>query len=175
MKLEGERIYLKPFTKEHASDWVRWTQDEEVTRYSVMRPYTLEEELKFLEEQEKDPNPELIFVIFLKENDKKIGNCGIHKSKNKNYSDKTFTGLIIGEKNEWGKGYGTDVMKTLLKYAKEELGIKELYLNVDIPNISAQKVYEKCGFKIIAKEKASERVNSGGEQYIMQVDLSVIN
>jgi RimJ/RimL family protein N-acetyltransferase len=172
MKLEGEKIYLKPFTKKYAADWVRWTQDEEVTRYSVMRSYTLEEELKFIEEREKNPDPDLILGIFLKENDKIIGNCGTHKPDNKKYAGKTFVGIIIGEKNEWGKGYGTDAMKTLLKYAKEKLGLKEVYLNVDIPNIPAQKCYKKCGFKIFAKEKAPERKNSGGEHYVMRVDLS---
>jgi len=173
MKLEGERIYLKPFTKEYAADWVRWTQDEEITRYSVMRPYTMEEELKFCEEREKNPDPnELTFSIFLKENNKIIGNCGIHRSKNKKLPDKTFVGLIIGEKDEWGKGYGTDVTKTLLKYIKEEMGKTEVFLNVDIPNIAAIKCYEKCGFKIYKKEKAPERVNSNGEHYIMRAELT---
>ena len=47
MRIEGEKIYLAPFTKEHAKHWVLWTHDEDVTRYSVMRMYTMEEELKF--------------------------------------------------------------------------------------------------------------------------------
>ncbi len=171
MKLEGEKIYLKPFGKKYAKDWVRWTQDEDVIRYGVMRSYTLEEELQFIEDWKKDPNPDYIFCIFIKKNDKLIGNCGTHKPKNKKHAGKTFVGIAIGEKNEWGKGYGTDAMKTLLKYAKEKLGLKEVCLNVDIPNIPAQKVYKKCGFEIVAKEKAPERTNSGGEQYIMRVKL----
>jgi len=172
MKLEGKTVYLKPFTKEYAADWVRWTQDEEVTRYSVMRSYTMEEEMKFLDEREKNPDPlEQNFSIFIKKNNKIIGNCGIHKSNNPNNPGKTFVGLIIGEKEEWGKGYGTDAMKTLLKFIKEKMRKKEAYLSVDIPNIAAQKCYKKCGFKILTKEKAPERTNSGGEQYIMKVDL----
>lgn len=170
MKLEGEKVYLKPFTKEYAADWVRWTQDEEVTRYSVMRPYTLEEEIKFLEERKKAKPKDLIFSIFLKENDKIIGNCGIHQHDEK-FPGKVSVGLMIGEKTEWGKGYGADTIKTLLKYIKEEMGEKEVYLNVDIPNIAAIKCYEKCGFEIFKKEKAPERVNSNGEHYIMRAEL----
>jgi RimJ/RimL family protein N-acetyltransferase len=172
MKLEGEKIYLRPFTKEFAADWVRWTQDEDVIRYSVMRSYTMEEELKYLEEREKTKDPDdHNFSIFLKENDKIIGNCGVHKGNNKNFPDKTFVGIVIGEKDEWGKGYGTDAMTTLLKYIKENMDLKEVYLNVDIPNIAAQNCYKKCGFEIVTKEKAPERINSGGEHYVMKVDL----
>jgi RimJ/RimL family protein N-acetyltransferase len=172
MRLEGKKVYLKPFTKEYAADWVRWTQDEEVTRYSVMRSYTMEEEMKYLEKKEKNPNfGDFHFSIFIKKNNKIIGNCGIHKSNNINYPDKTFVGIVIGEKDEWGKGYGSDAMKTLLKYIKETMMLKEVYLNVDIPNIAAQNCYKKCGFEIVAKEKAPDRTNSNGEQYVMKVEL----
>lgn len=170
MKLEGKKVYLKPFTKKYAADWVRWTQDEEVTRYSVMRPYTLEEELKYLEDLKKDTNPDLTLSIFLKENDKIIGNCGIHYN-HKYTLGKIGVGLIIGEKDEWGKGYGTDTIKTLLKYIKENMDTSEVFLSVDIPNVAAIRCYEKCGFKIYKKEKAPERTNSNGEHYIMRAEL----
>ena len=170
MKLEGDKIYLKPFTKKYAADWVRWTQDEEVTRYSVMRPYTLEEELKYLEERKKTKPKDLIFSIFLKENGKIIGNCGIHQHDEK-FPGKVSVGLMIGEKTEWGKGYGTDTIKILLNYIKKKIGAGEVFLNVDIPNAAAIRCYEKCGFKIIRKEKAPERKNSGGEHYIMRAKL----
>lgn len=172
MRLEGKKIYLKPFSKEYAADWVRWTQDEDVTRYSVLRPFTMEEELIFCEEREKNTEPnEKTFSIFIKKNNKIIGNCGVHKSKNIHHPDKIFVGIVIGEKDEWGKGYGTDAMKTLLKFVKEKLHLKDVYLNVDIPNVAAQKCYKKCGFKIVTKEKAPERTNSGGEQYLMKIEL----
>ena len=51
------------------------------------------------------------------------------------------------------------------------MGKKEVYLNVDIPNIVAQRCYKKCGFEIIKRQKAPERVNSNGEQYVMRAEL----
>ena len=30
-------------------------------------------------------------------------------------------GIVIGEKDEWGKGYGTEVFKVATKYLKEEI------------------------------------------------------
>ncbi len=52
------------------------------------------------------------------------------------------------------------------------MGLKEVYLNVDIPNIAAQNCYRKSGFEIVTKEKAPERINSDGEHYVMKVDLT---
>lgn len=170
MRIEGEKIYIKPFTKEYAADWVRWTRDEDVIRYSVMRSYTIEEELEYLEEKEKNPDGSVHLSIFLKENNKIIGNCGIHPGKD-DLADKTCVGLVIGEKDEWGKGYGTDAMKTLLRYLKEEKGVTEAYLNVDTLNIPAQRVYEKCGFEIVEKRHNPERTNSNEEEYVMRANL----
>ena len=81
MKLEGEKIYLKPFTVEHAENFCRWSCDKQVCRYLTVQPKTLEEELEFIANREKETNPDTILAIHLKENDKHIGNCGVHKSK----------------------------------------------------------------------------------------------
>ncbi len=172
MRLEGGRVYLKPFTREYAEHWVRWTQDEDVIRYSVMRSYTMEEELEHLEEREKNKNAyDQNFSIFIKENDKIIGNCGVHPSKIKEFPDVITVGLVIGEKDEWGKGYGTDAMKTLLKYVKNKLNLREVYLSVDIPNLPAQKVYKKCGFEEVGVYDNPERTNSNGKSIIMKIKL----
>lgn len=173
MRIEGEKIYLAPFTKEHAKNWVLWTHDEDVTRYSVMRMYTMKEELKFCEEREKESDPDECFCIFIKESDKLIGTCGLHrKNKDRDYDNEFSVGLVIGEKDEWGKGYGTDAMKTLLKYTKDTYGPRPIYLTVDIPNIPAQKVYKKCGFEIVKKREDEKRINSGGEHYLMRIELT---
>jgi RimJ/RimL family protein N-acetyltransferase len=128
--------------------------------------------MKYLEEREKTKDPDDYgFSIFIKENDKIVGNCGVHKSNNKNFPDETFIGIIVGEKDEWGKGYGSDAIRTLLKFIKENMDVKEVYLNVDIPNVAAQKCYKKCGFEMVGTYDAPERINSDGKQYVMKYKL----
>ncbi|MDL2262546.1 GNAT family N-acetyltransferase [Bacteroidales bacterium OttesenSCG-928-I21] len=56
--------------------------------------------------------------------------------------------IFIGEKSYWGKGVATTATKLLLKYAKDFLKIKQVYLTVKKKNVSAIKVYEKNGFFI---------------------------
>lgn len=79
------------------------------------------------------------FIIVLK--NKVIG----HISLIKRVGDWYETQIIIGEKNYWSKGYGTEAIQLLLKKASC-LGIKKIYLEVRPQNLRAIKAYEKCGF-----------------------------
>ncbi len=58
----------------------------------------------------------------------------------------TEIGIVIGEKEYWGKGYGTDAMITFLGHLFNELGLHRVYLRLQIYNTRALKCYEKCGF-----------------------------
>lgn len=173
MKLEGEKIYLRPILKKHLPVFLRWFADHEVARHTlVIPPTTIEEELEWYEKMKADPD-ENGFSIYVKNTTKPIGNCGVHmnaKRKDK-YKGKTFVGIIIGERKEWNKGYGTDVINTLLDYCKNVLGETDVYLSVDTLNKRAQRVYEKCGFEVIEKRHNPERTNSNDEEYIMKVKL----
>jgi RimJ/RimL family protein N-acetyltransferase len=57
-------------------------------------------------------------------------------------------GIFIGDKNYWGKGYGTDAMSVLVKFIFEQMNIHKVKLNVFSYNERAIKSYEKCGFKV---------------------------
>lgn len=171
-KLEGEKIYLKPVSEEHAEAFVRWTNDPEINKFTTGQGFSLEEEKEWVRSMHKNPH-EHVFSIFLKENDKLIGNCGLHGNYQlrEEFNGRTFLGILIGEKDEWGKGYGVDVINTLKKYAKEVLKEKELFLSVDIANERAQKLYKKCGFETVLRWKNPKRVTLSKEELIMKIIL----
>ncbi|MBI2267245.1 MAG: GNAT family N-acetyltransferase [Armatimonadetes bacterium] len=56
-------------------------------------------------------------------------------------------GILIGEKEMWGRGYGTDAMTTLLGYLFSELGLSRVELDTAYFNSRALRCFEKCGFK----------------------------
>lgn len=58
-----------------------------------------------------------------------------------------FVGLGIGEREFWGKGYGTDVMKIMLRYAFTEVNLHRVTLTVFEYNPRAIRSYEKAGFR----------------------------
>ena len=47
----------------------------------------------------------------------------------------------------WGRGYGTDAIEIIKKYAFDKLGLCKLYLSTYVENIVAIKCYQKAGFK----------------------------
>jgi len=55
-------------------------------------------------------------------------------------------GILIGEKDCWDKGYGTEAMIIFLDYLFNELGLHRVYLHTQDYNLRAFKSYEKCGF-----------------------------
>lgn len=55
-------------------------------------------------------------------------------------------GILIGEKGQWDRGYGTDALITYLNYLFNELGLHRVTLQVQDYNPRAIKCYERCGF-----------------------------
>lgn len=58
------------------------------------------------------------------------------------------------------KGIGTNATKLLCKYGFENLSLKKIYLVTNESNVSAQKVYEKVGFKLEGKLRKETIVNN---------------
>ncbi|MBV9282234.1 MAG: GNAT family N-acetyltransferase [Chloroflexi bacterium] len=57
-----------------------------------------------------------------------------------------WVSIQIGEPDYWGGGYGTDAMRTLLRYLFGQLGLHRVSLNVHASNLRAQRSYKKNGF-----------------------------
>jgi RimJ/RimL family protein N-acetyltransferase len=59
---------------------------------------------------------------------------------------KAGLGIIIGEKEYWSKGYGSDAIVTLLRFAFHEMNLHRVQLSVHDGNDRAKACYRKCGF-----------------------------
>lgn len=46
-----------------------------------------------------------------------------------------------------GKGYGSDAVRALVRYAFEELRLHCIYATILTHNVPSQKLFEKCGFR----------------------------
>ena len=92
----------------------------------------------------------LLFAVCTK-NDKIIG--FIHAfSFNKEISD-CETGILILLPENYGKGYGYEAYKILLKYLGEEHKLKSTYILMHPQNQSALRLYKKLGYKKSGMEK----------------------
>ncbi len=57
--------------------------------------------------------------------------------------------IFIGNKNFWGQKIASNALSLLLNYAKKELKLKELYLEVNPENKAAIKLYQNADFNFI--------------------------
>jgi RimJ/RimL family protein N-acetyltransferase len=142
--LESERLYFKPLSRLHLSkNYVNWINDSDVNKYLESGgDYTIEKLESYLEQQEKK---EILFwAIHLKKSNKHIGNIKIDPI----YFDDNAGeyGIMMGEKNEWGKGFAYESSLKIIDYCFKNLGLIEIRLGVKIDNIAAVRLYEKLGF-----------------------------
>jgi RimJ/RimL family protein N-acetyltransferase len=144
--LIGAKIYLRPLEREDAPLFVPWLNDAEVTRTLALfsRPINLQAELAFLENVYKSEH-EVTFGIAVKETDALIGGTGLSQIDFKNCH--ASFGIFIGEKSEWGKGYGTEATALVTGYAFETLNMHRVWLHVYEYNERGIRAYERVGFQ----------------------------
>ncbi|MBI4267241.1 MAG: GNAT family N-acetyltransferase, partial [Chloroflexi bacterium] len=55
-------------------------------------------------------------------------------------------GIMIGDRDYWNNGYGTDIVNTLSDHAFRKTNLKRIYLKTLEENSRAQRCFQKCGF-----------------------------
>ncbi len=159
--LSGARIFLKLLKEDNATEeYCSWLSDPVVNKYLETRTSTIQE-LKNYINQRIDKIDNYFFGIFLKENNQHIGNIKLEPI---DYNRKISNfGILIGNKDYWGQGYGTEATELILDFAFNQLSLQIVELGVIAENKSAIKVYEKVGFKLDKIENNS--INHDGKPY----------
>ena len=145
----GEKVRLVPPTPEMLETFCRWFSDTEVTRYlENIFSYSLEAEKEWYAKISKSDNSVLWAVFATDGNEERlIGTTGIHDIHPINRS--AMSGNLIGEKSEWGKGYGSEVVRLRTRFAFEELNLNKIMTQVYLPNIGSRRVLEKVGYQTV--------------------------
>ena len=150
-----------------AEAFQRWNRDSEYARLLDDEPPKLYSVKSFKEWLEKkfgqDDEFHFFFTIRALEGDRLIGFVGLFGIQWNHGS--AWVGIGLGEREYWGKGYGTDAMRVMLRYAFSELNLYRVNLDVFGYNPRAIRSYEKAGFKIEGREPKS--VLRDGQSYDM--------
>jgi [ribosomal protein S5]-alanine N-acetyltransferase len=145
--LQGKKIYLRAITlQDVTTEYLSWLNDEETTKglASGVFPSSIEDLKKFVEGVIGNKNV-VMFAICDNETNVHIGNI---KLDNFDWVSRTCElGVLIGNKNYWGKGIGSEVCGLTLTYAFTDLNIRKVSLAVYENNPAAIKLYEKLGFQ----------------------------
>jgi RimJ/RimL family protein N-acetyltransferase len=149
--LKGKLVRLSAVDHEELGKaYAKWNQDSELTRYLDAHMTSLRSAKAisdFFEKEIKEPSHvEHMFTIRSLEDNRLLGDIGLFVTNDWAPRD-AFVGLGIGEREYWGKGYGTDAMNLILRYAFTELNLHRVTLTVFEYNPRAIRSYEKVGFQ----------------------------
>jgi len=148
--LEGELLRLTAEEPAASADaFARWSHDSEYLRLLDSSPanqFSVKQLIEWIEkEQKKDPPAFYAFQIRSLEDNRPVGFIGLDGTAFPH--GEMFVGIGLGERELWGKGFGTDAMKVILRFAFQELNLRRVSLNTFEYNPRAIRSYEKAGFR----------------------------
>lgn len=132
---------LLPLKKEYIEFVRKVRNDPRVNKYLFTDSHiSKEEQEKWYKKQQRDKK-NLVFIAFA---DVPVGYCQV---KNIDYVNRSCDlGFSIAPQYQ-NRGYGTILVKELIKYVTEKLNLHHLYLELFADNEKAIRLYERCGFR----------------------------
>ena len=143
----GPRLRLRDIRLEDAHEtYAGWMNDPEVVRYTESRsvhhsPETLHDFIKHVTESQRD----LLLAIVLKDEDRHIGNIKLGDIDIRRGIG--VIGIIIGDKNCWGRGYASESIGLLANYAFETIGLHKLTAGIYAANEASIRAFNRAGFR----------------------------
>jgi len=135
-------VALRPQTLDDAEMILRWRSDPEIlSQLFSERPPTLEEHRRWFAGLGDDRKE----YIILAEGTHPIGTVGLSRIDLQSASAEY--GILMGERDYWGRGYAAAASRELLRIGFRELGLKRVYLCVFEDNRRAISLYTRLGFR----------------------------
>ena len=150
----GERIRLRAIERTDIAQFTEWLNDPEVRRGLMFRqPFSMAEEENWFENMLKSPQVEhpLGIEILTDRGWELIGNCGLAGFDW--VARRAEFGIIIGVKEHWNKGYGTEALKLMIKHGFSTLNLNRISLLVYENNPRALRCYEKAGLSVEGRKR----------------------
>lgn len=153
MRINGRHIYLREVCfSDINKDYCNWMNDPHVNQYleSRYQRWTVKKLRAYLKGIKANKD-NFFFAILLKDCDKHIGNIKLGPvNRNHKYGE---IGIIIGDKDSWGKGFATEAIKLVKDYAFNKLRIHKLIAGIYSKNIGSIMAFRKSGFYIEGARK----------------------
>ncbi len=145
--IAGARCRLVPPDKAlHLENALLWFNDPEVTRWlKHSLPMTRPAEEKWFERMATSRH-DVVWAVH-DDHDRHIGFSGIHRIDWKNRN--ATTGTVLGDRQSWGQGYGSDAIRTRTGWAFEELGLHRLQSECFVANEASRRCLDKAGYRVI--------------------------
>jgi len=166
----GERIRFRGVERDDLPTFVKWLNDPEVRQgILIHQPISQVREENWFEGMIKRPDDEQIMGIEVLLPDKRTGLpsaqggeedwklIGTTAFDNIDWRNRSSEfGILIGDKNYWNQGYGTEAVRLIVKHGFNTLNLNRIFLHVFENNPRAIRAYEKAGFVHEGRERQAE-------------------
>ena len=146
--VRGEHVFLRPAERSDIPLFVAWLNDYETSRNLTLRaPLSVPLEERWFDDMlARQGKDEYHFVICLLADERPIGTAGLFAIDQLNGN--AGFGIVVGEADLRGRGYGTDALATICDFGFGELRLERIWLAVFTDNAPARRSYRKAGFTV---------------------------
>ena len=143
--IAGEDVILRALEASDLERCYRWMNDPTIVWTLKSRyPMPFQSEAQWLEEAVRGASNERHFAIERRSDREHIGNASIHDI---DWISRTASfGLFVGDPGSWNRGFGSDAIRTLVRFAFDEMNLRKLRINVFDYNERAKHVLLSNGF-----------------------------
>lgn len=153
LNIEGQLIALGPVRRDLVPTYQRWVNDFGTARTLGLPPGPMSEdaETDWFERVARQGSSDVSFTIYDRESWRPVGITGLHQIDFRNRT--ASFGLLIGEPDARGRGFGTEATRLMLDYGFVALGLNNVMLSVYEFNLAARRAYEKAGYREIGRRR----------------------
>ena len=144
--IEGKKITLRDKDPSDAWDDYSWETDPELSRLDAAPVYQIPYSQYLMDYTIDLRTPRTSSRQFAVDtlDGKHIGNCSYYNLDK--YRGEVEIGIMIGDRDYWNKGYGMDIITTLVEHIFTQINVDRVHLKTLDWNARAQKCFQNCGF-----------------------------
>ncbi len=140
--LRGARLRLEPPSHELIPLWLGWFADPQVNLYTLRFPPSQKMAEEWLEGAARSEK-EVLWMIAVDE--RIIGSAQIDTINW--HHRRAEIAIVLGEPAEWGKGYGTEAIQLITRFAFDELNLEKLVGEAIAANVGSIRAMGKAGYR----------------------------
>lgn len=159
-------ITLRPLEPDDIELLYQWENNMEIWNVSNTRtPFSKYILAEYIKESAKDIyETKQLRLIIQNENSIPVGALDLFDFDP--YHMRAGIGILIHSTGNRNNGYGSDALNAIFGYAKEVLGIKQLYANIAHKNDVSIHLFEKAGFIETGIKKSWLKTSTGWEDEV---------
>jgi RimJ/RimL family protein N-acetyltransferase len=145
---KGDGVRLRSFRRTDLARVIAWRQDEELRRGALWSDAAFgpREAQRWLRAVSDGIDPSrLTFAVELRSSGRLVGMTNLTRIDRR--CGTAYFGVVIGEKDCWGKGIARAALALVLRRA-EALGLRKVLLEVAGDNLRAIALYRHAGFEV---------------------------